>query len=115
MATNENWNGINTEGVEKIMVDILDYTERANKILNNISVIVADTSTCFDCESGANFRNQFELIKSGFTTFNKNFLSYNTDLMRVVQNYQLRSDFGVSIMSEGEKSVSVSLEQKEEN
>lgn len=115
MANEEIWNGIDTEGVEKVMVNILDYADKANKILNNISLIVSDTEACFNCQSGVDFRGQFELIKSEFTILNKNFLSYNTDFIHVIQNYRSREEYGTNILNDGTKSVDVSLEKWKEN
>ena len=115
MANEENWNGIDTEGVKLVMTNILDYADKANKILNNIALIVSDTSMCLECQSGTDFREQFELIKSEFTIFNKNFLSYNTDFMKVIQNYRTREEYGANVLNEGTKSVNVSLEKREEN
>lgn len=114
MVTNETWNGMNIDGIEKVMTDILDYADKANKILNNISTIIDETSTCFKCESGDNFRTQYELMKLGITTFNKNFLSYNTDFMQAVKNYKFREETGVEIMTDAKNSVDVSLEKREE-
>lgn len=114
MSVDETWNGMNVDSMDKVMTDVLDYADKANKILNNISSIVDDTETCFKCESGDNFRTQYELIKSGIATFNKNFLSYNTDFMRAVRNYQLREETAVEIMTVAKNSVDVSLEQREE-
>ena len=80
---------MSVDGIDKVMSDILDYADKANKILNQISDLIEDTSTYFACESGDKFREQYAMMQVGITTINKNILSYNADLMNVKKNYQL--------------------------
>ncbi len=105
MQDTEVWNGISVDGMDKLMTDILDYADKCNKTLNQISDLVEDTSTYFICESGDKFRDQFSMLKVGNATINKNILSYNEDLMNVKRDYQNRSEQGTEILNAGENDV----------
>lgn len=105
MQETEKWNGISVEGIDKLMSDILSYADKSNRILNQISDLVSETSTYFSCESGDKFRDQFSMLSVGNATINKNILSYNEDLMSVKQNYQMRTEAGIEILNEGQNKV----------
>lgn len=105
MQDTEIWNGISQTGIDKLMSDIIDYADKSNRILNQISDLVEDTTTYFSCESGDKFRDQFSMLKVGNAIINKNILSYNEDLMNVKQNYQNRSEIGAEILRTGENDV----------
>lgn len=105
MQTTEIYNGISEDGIDKLMSDILDYADKSNKILNQISDLVNDTELYFSCESGDKFRDQFNMLKVGNAAINKNILSYNDDLMNVKKNYQARVDKGVEILKTGQNDV----------
>ena len=91
--------GLNIGGIEHVMTDILSYTNRANQILNNISSIIDDTKTCFKCEAGDSFREQYASVSIDISTLNNNFLSYNLDFGRVVNNYRHRDDVSAEIVT----------------
>ncbi len=101
----ENWNGISLDGIDKLMSDIMDYADKSNKILNQISDLVSETENYFCCESGDKFRDQFNMLSIASATINKNILSYNEDLMNVKINYQNRTEVGTEILNSGNKSV----------
>jgi hypothetical protein len=82
--------GISEAAMDKLMIDIIDYATKANGIVNNISDLVDGTVSYFDCESGAEFRKQFDYIRKNSTVLNKNILSYNTDLLTVKSDYTRR-------------------------
>ena len=105
MHENVSWNGISIEGIDKLMSDILDYVDKSNKILNQIDDLVDETSSYFSCESGDKFREKFEMLKAGTPIINSNILSYNTDLMNVKHNYQLRANAGVDMLNAGNNQV----------
>ena len=104
MQGTENWNGI-SQGFDKLMSDIIDYADKSNKTLNQISDFISETSTYFVCESGDKFRDQFSMLKIGNATINKNILSYNEDLMNVKRNYQSRVEVGTDILNAGKNDV----------
>ncbi len=83
----EDWNGVSIEGIDKLMTDILDYADKTNKIFNQISDLVDSTQSCFACDAGDQFREQYHFIQIHQSTINSNILSYNTDLMHVKTNY----------------------------
>lgn len=85
--SNKDWNGISETGIDKLMMDIIDYAEKMNQILNNISNLVEDTKEFYDCDSGEKFRNRYGELQQSFSTVNKNILSYNTDLLNVKLDY----------------------------
>ncbi len=105
MQETEKWNGISTEGIDKLMSDILEYADKSNRILNQISDLVSETANYFSCESGDKFRDQFSMLSMGNATINKNILSYDEDLMSVKQNYQGRAEAGIEILNGGQNNI----------
>ena len=105
MQETEKWNGISIEGIDKLMSDILEYADKSNRILNQISDLVSETTNYFSCESGDKFRDQFSMLSLGNPTVNKNLLSYDEDLMSVKKNYQARKESGVEILTDGQNNV----------
>lgn len=79
--------GISYANIDKLMMDIIDYAERSNKILNNIQLLVNDTANYFVCDSGKLYRKKFNEYFNEASTVNKNILSYNEDLMTVKKRY----------------------------
>lgn len=113
MTQNEDWNGISIKGTEKLMLDIIDYADRCNKISNQITDLVNESSEYFNCESATMFREYYNQVANEITTLNKNILSYNTDLLNVKKNYEKRNLDSSNLMSEFTRKTSIHNEIRE--
>lgn len=101
----DEYNGVSNEGIDKLMLDVIDYADKMNKVLNQIADLINDTEVYFSCESGDKFRDQFNMLKVSNPIINKNILSYNDDYMNVKKNYQERANKSVEILNAGEQDV----------
>ena len=110
----DNWNGISSTGIDKLMTDILDYADKSNKIINQIDEIVEGTASYFKCDSGDTFRTRFSQFNYEAATINKNILSYNTDLLATKKNYANREDRMVEMLVDAKNQVKdVSIKKEE--
>lgn len=101
------WNAISDEGIDKVMLDIIEYATEMNRILNSISDLIVDTEEFFDCESGDEFRKKFDELKNDFPMMNANILSYNTDLLSVKADYATRVQRSVEILQEQQRQLKI--------
>lgn len=84
--------GINLDSVNKLILDIYNYTERINKTLNQISDVVEQTQTFYKGVEADNYRNKFKNFEMNFKVVNKNMISYAEDLIKLKNRYQNMSD-----------------------
>lgn len=84
--------GINLDSIDKLILDIYNYAERANKTLNQIADVVDQTKTFYNCDEADNYRNKFNSFRTNFKVVNKNLVSYAEDLIKIKNRYQNVSD-----------------------
>lgn len=82
-----NISGINEQLIDKLAVDIMDYADRINRVLNEIQELVNISSMYANSESNSTFRKQFKEIEKNYQTVNQNILSYAKDFIKVKQIY----------------------------
>jgi len=77
-----------------IVIDALASSkiERVNKTLNQISDVVDQTKTFYNCEDADNYRNKFNSFRTNFKVVNQNLISYAEDLIKLKNRYQNMSD-----------------------
>lgn len=80
--------GINLDSIDKLILDIYNYAERVNKTLNQISDVVDQTKTFYNCEDADNYRNKFNSFRTNFKIVNQNLISYAEDLIKLKNRYQ---------------------------
>lgn len=80
--------GVNLDTVDKLILDIYNYAERASKTLEQISSVVESTKTFYLSEDANNFRAKFSNFETNFKTVNKNLISYAEDLTKLKNKYQ---------------------------
>lgn len=79
---------INEQLIDRLILNLGDYAERSNKIINEINSLAASTKSYYECENGDKFRTRCEQITSEKNTLNKNILSYTNDLVRLKEHYK---------------------------
>lgn len=79
--------GINVDSIDKLILDIYSYAEKINKTLNEISNIVDDTKTFYQCENGTNYRRKFDDFKTNFVIVDGNLKGYAEDLIKLKNRY----------------------------
>lgn len=83
-----NTSGINEHQIDKLTIDIMEYADRINKVLNQIQELVNSSGLYLKSESGNTFRENFKLIEKNYQTMNQNILSYARDFVKVKAIYR---------------------------
>lgn len=87
----ENISGVNASGLDRLATDIIDYTDKLNKIFNQLQLLVDETNTYFLSDVGNDFRSKFKEQSYYFQEMNQNILSYATDFVKVNASYSKSS------------------------
>lgn len=66
--------GVNEDKIDKLVLDLYDYIERINNVLNNIENEMDKTVSCFDCSAGRELYSRFNEQKSIFPIIRENFM-----------------------------------------
>lgn len=74
---------INEEGIDKLTLDILNYYERINSILNEIEELILSSSNCFSCEAMEKLVKKYSGLQNDINNFKYNIQSYTNDLLKV--------------------------------
>lgn len=75
--------GVNEDKIDKLVLDVYDYIERINNVLNNIENEMDKTASCFDCSAGRDLRSKFNEQKSVFPIIRENFMKDAEFLIKV--------------------------------
>lgn len=105
MSDIHNATAINEQLVERLILNLGDYAERSNRIINDINSLAAGSKSYFDCDAANKFRNKCEQITSEKNTLNKNILSYTNDLVRLKSHYEKISSETAAILKSAESKV----------
>ncbi len=97
--------GISEQGIDRLMIDILNYCEKCNSIMNDISSIVDETRNYFTGYAGDKFRQNYSLISNEYSTLKNNILSYNSDLLSVKNQYIASVDDAVTMIKDAQGNV----------
>lgn len=80
--------GINTEKMQILCDEILEYADQANKILYDIEGIVDESSNYFKGDCFYPCKNKFEQIALSFPAVKGNIISYAEELDKLTRLYQ---------------------------
>lgn len=80
--------GINIDSIDKLILDIYNYAERINKTLNQISNVVDQTKSFYECDAANAYRRKFNSFRTNFSVIDKNLKSYADDLIKLKNRYQ---------------------------
>lgn len=83
---------INEEGLDKLALNIYDYTERINFIFNRINDLMIQSRDCFECELGYSIVNRFQDIMDSMKNVKLNISSYSDELMMVKKNFRNKAE-----------------------
>ena len=94
--------GISATGIDRLILDLYDYSEKCNKLSNEIRDMVSSTKDFYNTIDGNEFRKSFENFSIGTEKLNKNILSIVSDLNKVKASYKKRDNnsaelFNVSV------------------
>lgn len=80
--------GINESGIDKLILDIYDYSDKIKTILNSLEDLIDSTKSCYDSPDGNEFRAKFSLEKDSINNLISNILSYTEDLTLVKKDFK---------------------------
>lgn len=83
-------NGIEEKKIDRLVLDIVDYTEKINSTLNQIDDVMSTIKDYYVCENATMFEKKFTTLRDNFAIVQKNLLSYSTDLVKVKACYNQR-------------------------
>ena len=104
--------GINYLKIDKLILDIYDYSEKIQKTLDQISNIVDKTKDFYLCYEADCYRNKFSDFRQNFPVINKNIISYAEDLIRLKTNYQRTAGDILSSMNTAIKKIETPQSKK---
>lgn len=84
--------GINEERLDSLVLDIYDYAEKVNQILNSIDEIIVKSSGYFKCESADKIRIHYQELEGSGITLKQNILNCANDLVKAKYRYQELND-----------------------
>lgn len=79
---------INEEGIDKLVLDILDYSERINSILNEINDLIISSSNYFSCNTNTNIVNKYLKLQNDINNLKYNIKSYSSDFLKVKKRFR---------------------------
>lgn len=74
---------INEDGLDKLALNIYDYSEKINNIFNQIDDLMVQSKDYFDCQLNNDIRIKYQNIKDSIKNVKSNISSYSTDLIKV--------------------------------
>lgn len=83
-----NTSGINDEKLDSLVLDIYDYADRINQILNNIDELISMSNEYFKCESADQLKKRYQELELSFPVLKQNILNCANDLVKAKYSYQ---------------------------
>lgn len=82
-----NISGIDDEKLGYLVLDIYDYVDRINQVLNQIDEIMLLSDNYFKCESADKIRNHYKELKDNFPILKENIMNCSESLIKVKHQY----------------------------
>lgn len=79
---------INEENLNKLILDIYDYNEKINNILNQIIDLIAGSKDYFKCSVETELLNKLSYLEDNKNNLIYNITNYANDLMKVKMNFK---------------------------
>lgn len=80
--------GVNEAGIDKLALEIIDYADKLNKVFNQLQILVDNTNSYFNSESGDVFRKNMKIHSENYKVLNQNILNYASDFVKVKEFYK---------------------------
>lgn len=84
--------GINEERIKKMVLNIYDYAEQINTILNSIDDAISEASKCLIIDGNEILQKNFSSVKNNFVYVKSNILSYADELLKAESDYLRTSE-----------------------
>ena len=79
---------INEEALNKLVLDLYDYSERVNSILNQISDLVNYSSTYFEGQQSDDIIKKYNSLLETLENLKYNISDYSSDLIKVKNKFK---------------------------
>lgn len=90
-------NGINIDLIDKLIIDIIEYSDDISKIFNDIDIQVSETLNFVPDDLKKHFNECYSDMSDNYQIVNANILSYSTDYAKVKDAYVTR---GINIVKQ---------------
>lgn len=90
-------NGINIDLIDKLIIDIIEYSDDISKIFNDIDIQVSETLNFMPDDLKKHFNECYSDMSDNYQIVNANILSYSTDYAKVKDAYVTR---GINIVKQ---------------
>lgn len=102
---------INEAEINKLMVEIVDYSSKIKSILNKVNDLVSETKSYYNCSSGSLLRQRYALFNDNYKTVIKNINSYSKDLAALKRKYVSNMrDLSTQVKADANKEASKASE-----
>jgi len=78
---------INTDNLNKLMIDITNTADQINSIFSKIQSLVQETKEYYICSSASQLRSKYSLYNDNYKVIVRNIKSYKTDLSNLKKKY----------------------------
>lgn len=99
---------INENEINRLILDINDFTIKMKKIFNEMESIVDGTRSYYDCNCATRYRNSFNVFKQNFPIMANNLLTYKKDM----QNLKFKFSKQEGVLSENLREVTKNVSKK---
>lgn len=79
---------INEEGIDRLVLDLFDHSERINNILNQINDLILDSKNYFKCQANDELQKTYSDMKLSINNFKANIATYSNDLIKVKSKFR---------------------------
>lgn len=74
---------LNENEINKLILDINDFSIRVRKIFDEVEALVDETSSYYECNCATKYRNSFNTFKTNFPIMVDNMLTYKKDMQNL--------------------------------
>ena len=79
---------LNEAEIDKIMLDIVDCSNKVRAIFNKIDDVFEHVNDCYKCTSATTLYNRYRQLTENYSIIINNIMSYNSDLLSLKKKYK---------------------------
>lgn len=96
---------INEDGINKLILDINDFTIKMKKIFDEVETIVDGTCSYYECNCATKYRNNFNDFKLNFPIMVNNLLTYKKDMQNLKSKFSKEESVLSTVLIEETKNI----------
>jgi uncharacterized protein YukE len=84
----DNMKGISSEGIKKLSLDLLEYSEEFMKIKEKLDNVEQRLRNCFIGEAPNSYNNSLKSFNNNITYLSKNIKNYSEFCQEIIRSYE---------------------------